>query len=71
MDGLDDVRSKEDLAQEVREGIAGEVERRVPEIDTRELAETSVYIFSATAVGIVVVGGAFGLYDWATARPRD
>ena len=71
MDGFEDVRSKEDLAREVGDGIAEEVERRATDIDTRELAETSVYIFSATAVGIVVVGGAFGLYDWATAPTRD
>jgi anaerobic C4-dicarboxylate transporter len=70
MDGFDDVRSKEDLAREVREGLAEEVERRATEIDTGELAETSVYIFSATTVGIVLIGGAFRLYDWATQNPN-
>jgi len=70
MNSFDDVRSKGDLAREVGEGLADEVERKATEIDTRELAETSVYLFSATAVGIVVVGGAFRVYDWATQNTR-
>lgn len=71
MDSFDDVRSKEELARDLREGLAEEAERKATMIDTRELAETSVYIFSATAVGIVLVGGAFRVYDWATHNTND
>jgi len=66
MESFDDVRSKEDLAREVGAGLSEEIERKATEIDTYSLAETSIYVFSATTVGIVVVGGAFRLYDWAT-----
>lgn len=70
MESFDDVRSTGDLAEEIGEGLAQEAERKATEIDTRELAETGVYLFSATAVGIVVVGGAFRVYDWATQNTR-
>jgi len=71
MESFDDVRSTEDLAEEIREGLASEAERKATDIDTSEVAETGVYIFSATAVGIVVVGGAFRVYDWATQNTRS
>lgn len=66
MDSFDDVPSTSDLASEIGQGLAQEAEQKASEIDTREIAETGVYLFSATAVGIVVVGGAFRVYDWAT-----
>ena len=70
MDSFDDVPDTTDTVSKVRGGLAEEVERQAKqnakEIDTRELAQTAIFIGSATAVGVVLTGAVTYLIDSAT-----